>query len=366
MRINLRAILLASLATLTVAILATSGLLLVGTNRQIDDLHSVYVDRVIPMRDLRIVSDSYAVTLIDQVVKASIGRQPAATSLTVIKEALAQAEERWRAYEETKLLGREIAMAAEVKRLRMAAAPVIQQTMAALEQGDRAALSGLLARDLYGHIDPLTDSLDHLIGIQAEITEQVYGQSKEFGQFLLAMETALSLFGILAIGVSLWAVVMRIVRPLTAMTVAMQRPAANDLETDVPGIGRPDEIGAMGVFKHNVLNRRRLEADRIAALMVEFERQAGTVTNEVAHSAEVMQSSATGLAEIATSEISRNVQEASAGTTEIARSVAGVQSIAFKTGDASDHVLDIPSSLTAQARRLSAHVSEFLHGERAA
>jgi methyl-accepting chemotaxis protein len=557
LRLDLRQTLLATLTALALAIASANGLMLYGTQKQTDNLHTVYVDRVIPMRDLQMVSDAYAVTIIDQVVKAHVGRQGADVSARAIRAALTLAGERWTAYEATQLVDAEVKIAAEVKRLRAAAEPSIMAALKALDTGDMAALQPLLAGDLYSHVDPLTEALGRLIGVQTDVTEHVYNDSESIGALLLAAAIFFSIFGAVAIGVSLWAVVIRTTRPLVAMTGAMQRLAANDIDIEVPGAERQDEIGAMAnamaVFKTNAHERRRLEAEqerqraerearakRIEALTAAFEENAGTVTGEVTRSAEEMQASANGLSQIAaqtkqeastvsaateeasanvqtvaasteelsasigeisnhvqrsatmasdatrkaseadvtvanlaekaaavgdvvrlineiasqtnllalnatieaarageagkgfavvasevknlasqtakateditaqinsmqsatsgtvsairgivdsinaineatatiaaaieeqtaaTAEISRNVQEASAGTQEIARSVAGVQEIAWRTQDASDDVLGAASSLTTQARRLSAHVHEFLAGVRAA
>ena len=57
--------------------------------------------------------------------------------------------------------------------------------------------------------------------------------------------------------------------PISAMTAAMRRLAAQDLAVEVPGVGRGDEIGAMAgavqVFKDNALHARTLEREQAQA-----------------------------------------------------------------------------------------------------
>ncbi|HYZ64313.1 MAG TPA: HAMP domain-containing methyl-accepting chemotaxis protein [Acetobacteraceae bacterium] len=66
-----------------------------------------------------------------------------------------------------------------------------------------------------------------------------------------------------------WFMVRGISGPIVAMTGAMRRLADRDLEVEVPGVGRGDEIGAMAgavqVFKDNALHAQALEREQAEA-----------------------------------------------------------------------------------------------------
>ena len=68
----------------------------------------------------------------------------------------------------------------------------------------------------------------------------------------------------------------------------------------------------------------------------------------------------------ATQEIVRNVSQASAGTGEVTRNIAGVAGAVEDTGAAASQVLGAASELSRQSEHLSAEVSRFLSGVRAA
>jgi len=75
---------------------------------------------------------------------------------------------------------------------------------------------------------------------------------------------------VLAIGgVSLFAVARWIVRPIVGMTSAMKRLAEGELEVEILGVGRSDEIGEMAasmvVFKDNAIERQRLQDEQAKA-----------------------------------------------------------------------------------------------------
>ncbi|NRA89126.1 MAG: CHASE3 domain-containing protein, partial [Rhizobiales bacterium] len=59
-----------------------------------------------------------------------------------------------------------------------------------------------------------------------------------------------------------------IANPIIAMTKAMKRLADGDSQTEVPSVGRSDEIGSMAqavlIFKENAINNQKLEAEKEA------------------------------------------------------------------------------------------------------
>jgi methyl-accepting chemotaxis protein len=68
----------------------------------------------------------------------------------------------------------------------------------------------------------------------------------------------------------------------------------------------------------------------------------------------------------ATQEISRNVQRAADGTSQVAASIADVQRGASETGGASSEVLSAARSLSNESNRLKREVAKFMDTVRAA
>jgi methyl-accepting chemotaxis protein len=64
----------------------------------------------------------------------------------------------------------------------------------------------------------------------------------------------------------MWAVRNRVTRPLQVIRDAMLKVAAGDLTAEAPFTGRSDEIGALagalGAFKHNAVEKQRIEAEQ--------------------------------------------------------------------------------------------------------
>jgi methyl-accepting chemotaxis protein len=89
---------------------------------------------------------------------------------------------------------------------------------------------------------------------------------------------AIAVIAAIALGLGLAIGLNRLItRPIRAMTSFMGRLAGGDTTTEVPGLGRGDEIGGMAqavqVFKENALERLRLEQEQAASQAVSMARQ---------------------------------------------------------------------------------------------
>jgi methyl-accepting chemotaxis protein len=93
--------------------------------------------------------------------------------------------------------------------------------------------------------------------LQARVTELRGSQRRVAGFAVLSF--------ILAMVITLAVTRQSVTRPLTRMTRAMSRLAEGDLETDIPGVGRGDELGAMAhamqVFRQEAIKASDLERE---------------------------------------------------------------------------------------------------------
>ena len=108
---------------------------------------------------------------------------------------------------------------------------------------------------------------------QAEIDEVVKKDQADFDalkadlqrfqSIVLPIVMGVSLLGLIAgVAMALFIATRHVVRPLSAMTGAMERLAHGDLEVEVPGLGKTDEIGQMAaaveVFRENAIQVAQL------------------------------------------------------------------------------------------------------------
>ncbi|RVU36684.1 methyl-accepting chemotaxis protein [Hwanghaeella grinnelliae] len=127
----------------------------------------------------------------------------------------------------------------------------------------------------------------------------------------LAIKTAIgvSIVALIFAVAAAWVIGFGLSNPIVAMTNAMKSLAEGDLEVDIPGAERRDEIGSMAgavqVFKDNAIEVKRLESERAEAerraeeekraemlrLADAFEAAVSGVVNSVSSAAAEMQSS---------------------------------------------------------------------------
>lgn len=111
-------ILLCLLCTL---LLGVGGLGLYNMQSSNQGLQRVYNDRVVPLKQLKTISDNYAVAVIDNVNKANAGLISAEEALQQIQRAQQQIKQEWQRYQSTKLTAAEQKLSAEAGTLFSAA-----------------------------------------------------------------------------------------------------------------------------------------------------------------------------------------------------------------------------------------------------
>ncbi|MBI2240101.1 MAG: cache domain-containing protein [Magnetospirillum gryphiswaldense] len=182
--------------------------------------------------------------------------------------------------------------------------------------------------------------------------------------------TKLGTVGLSAVAIALVLAILAIrsvVKPLTALNTRMQTLANGDLETEVVGRDRGDEIGAMAktllVFRDNAHDKVRLEAEQVEAakraeaergaamarVADQFESSVGDIVSAVVTAsgnlrdiAQVIREKAdignqsTSQASTAAEEASANVQTVAAASEELSAAIAEIGQQVARSADISD------------------------------
>lgn len=154
---------------------AIAMLSIVNFSRLNHRVGTIYDDRIVPMRQLKNISDNYAVALIDTVNKGHAGMLTKKQVIDKLQEAEDQAQSNWSAYRSTNLTPEETRMATEAgRRLDEMNLQISQIRQLLLSSNDKDVKTILAPFDgpLYGQVDPLTQSLDALIKLQLDVADR--------------------------------------------------------------------------------------------------------------------------------------------------------------------------------------------------
>ncbi|WP_370156051.1 methyl-accepting chemotaxis protein, partial [Ferrovibrio sp.] len=262
MTIRLRLIL--SLAALlgVIAVLSISGFLALQTGNAA--LQSVYADRVVPLRDLKVISDAYAVSIVDLSHKTRAKTMSPPQAVAEIDKARVLIEETWKAYTATKLTPDEARLVDKVRSLLGPANAGISRLQEILGRADEAALVAFAEKDLYPLIDPVTEAIGELINIQLVAAQAEFEQAQAAYQNFIVQMAIMIAVALIAIASAVWVVFVKVSNPINRITGAMTRLAEGQLQTEVPAASGRDEVAAMAsalkIFRDNMAARAEAEA----------------------------------------------------------------------------------------------------------
>ncbi len=232
------------LGILAVALLVISALGLRGMAQSNSGLETVYQDRVVPLRDLKIVADMYAVNIVDTTHKVRNGNIGWAEARKNLDEANATIALKWKEYTATYLVDEEKKLVAEIESLFKETAVALGRLKDIMVREDEAAIAEFAAGPLYPAIDPISEKFSKLIEVQLNIAKHEYDNSAANYVSTRNENIALCALGlILGIGFALW-IIRSITRPLTNLQDIIVRVEHSGDLTLRTNISSEDEVGS--------------------------------------------------------------------------------------------------------------------------
>ena len=170
--IRTRLLLLTGSMVLGCLLIATAGLQ--GLKGTVAGLNTVYLDRVVPMRDLKVIADLYAVNVVAAGHKARNGNISYAEAAQQVTAAISKISPIWQAYLQTVLLPEEQRLIDEIAPLMAVANEPLPRLQRILAEQNEAALSEFVRTELYQRIDPLSVKFAELIDVQLVESKQQF------------------------------------------------------------------------------------------------------------------------------------------------------------------------------------------------
>ncbi|SFD86066.1 methyl-accepting chemotaxis protein [Paracidovorax konjaci] len=226
------------LAALCLLAAGVGGAGLLGMGNSNAGLVTVYRDRVVPLQQIKVVADAYAVNVVDTAHKVRDGAMTPQQGLDSVAAARKDIRTQWDAYLATDLHAEEHRLLAEFRPLQARADAAVQTLEALLRAQDIPGLTAFAAREMYPALDPLQAVLASLTQVQLDTARSTYEAAEADYHATRQGVIAAVLAGMLA-AIGFGALVVRgILRELGAepsMAAAVARSVAQgDLTVAIP------------------------------------------------------------------------------------------------------------------------------------
>ncbi len=235
----------ASLVTL-VALMAAFGLYEVRVTNQ--SIGTIYADRVVPLKQLKAVSDLYAVNIIDNANKVSAGLLEPKAAQANVSNSLVDIQKQWKDYLATELTPQEKLDADAVTERMGKAAPVVASLQEALAAGSREQVAALV-RPLYEQVDPLSEGLSKLVDLQLTEAKAEYDRSTASYQQTMLLFSVIVVAAI-AVGSAIGVLLIRaITRPLNQAVDLAREVAGGNLTQHIDAKGKTETGLLLGALR---------------------------------------------------------------------------------------------------------------------
>lgn len=175
---SVRSRLLGLVAFLSVVSIVVGVLGLHGMSTTVSGLQTVYEDRVVPLRDLKVIADMYAVNIVDTSHKVRNGNMSWQDARQSLAEAETTIDSKWKAYKATFLVEQEKKMVAEIEPMLLETQTHLDKLRDILKREDAQAIAEFTKGPLYPAIDPISGKFSELIELQLNVAKEEYTTSQ--------------------------------------------------------------------------------------------------------------------------------------------------------------------------------------------
>jgi methyl-accepting chemotaxis protein len=233
-------------------------------------------------------------------------------------------------------------------------------------------ISDLFDKEMRPQIIEMSAAADTAVTSLRSDSGAVRKQTDETIAATISTQEIVAALALLIGGLIAFLVARSIIRPVSAMTGAMEKLAGGDTTVDIPSRDNTDEIGAMAraveVFRQNALERVRLESAHAETerrtvearkaemhrLAASFEAAVGNIVNSVSSASTELEAAATTLTQTAAT--TQQLSTVVAGASEEA--AANVHAVASATEELTSSVSEISRQVGESSRIASEAVSQ--------
>jgi methyl-accepting chemotaxis protein len=325
-------------------------------------LQTVYLDRVVPLKDLSRITDGYyRVRILVVETVNSTDTAVIAKNKENIDGILTGARETWAAYLKTYLTPEEKVLAEAADQAIKAYDGVRERVLATLLSGDFAGGKDLAKREGAPALAAVMAKIEELTALQVRVAEEEYNKAEDGYAFDRTLLIGGLIFAAL-VGTGIATLIARSVTvPLRRIIDVMTALTSGNLSIEVKGSERGDEVGevakAVLVFKDGLIETERLRTEQEEAKK-RTERERRQMMNDLANRFEAGVGAVLNTVTGAATELQATAESMSATAEETTRQSAAVAAAADQTTHNVQTVASATEELSTSIREISGRVTE--------
>ena len=355
MKISTRLTLGFAILVTMVALMAGFGLLKVKSTH--DSITTIYEDRVVPLKQLKLVSDSYSAGMIDAANKVSAGILEPKAAVKSLDDAVALAATQWKAYIATSLTDEEKRGVAKTEELMAKVQPVVAQARAAMDSGDKDKVTAMV-KPLYAAIDPLGDALNTLVDIQLKEAKAENDRAEaQYHQTIVLFSVVVALA--IAIGAFIgWALIKAITGPLNQVVDIARSVAGGNLTLPIDGTGKSETGMALAALKDmqsnlvDVVSTVRVGSEGVSGASSEIAQGNNDLSMRTEQQASALEETAASMEELS-STVKQNADSAKQAN-QLAQNAS---TVAIQGGTVVGQVVETMKGINESSRKISDIIS---------
>lgn len=169
---------------------------LLGIREANETTLSFYNDRIVPVKQLKVVADMYAVNIVDTSHKVRNGNMSWQDGLQQIEVARKNLRSEWEAYKLTELAPEEVRAIKEAEGLFQRADASVNRLESLLKAQDQPGLARYTIEELYPSIDPISAKISEIVELQLNLAYQSYQEEQVLYQRMVKIFLACLVGGI--------------------------------------------------------------------------------------------------------------------------------------------------------------------------
>lgn len=324
-----------------------------GMYSTLNGLDAMYNHRVIPLRDLKVISDEYAVSVVNATQKVRDGTLTPEDGAAAMENARRLIDEKWQAYSKGSLSTTEQTLVETATPLMAKGNEMVDLMIERLKLGALSEIHAIAERSLYPTIDPIANVIRELIELQLEQTRQDYDAEQASFQQAVAIMLALILVGGLASGIGGFVFARNfLMRPLDDARRFADDIASGNLGTHIQ-IRRDDEIGKLT----GSLLKMQAELRNMVQLIQGNAEQMASASEALANSTGAISSATIQQSEAAES-IASAIEQMTVSISHVSNFTEDARVIAGESGEASQRGAGVIHRVVSDIERIAQSVNQ--------